>query len=186
MILRLRRGAGNTACGNPGKLVDRCRHSSHSRTTSLTFTHYICSPIFIVVFKDSIHGYIDSPMSTRLYNALIRTHHITSRKKVAKLKQAADDFDCRVLIHYGGPPGIMYCAGREEGVKQWVDSVNRLRYKDYHLVARPSPVVPEGDVLSHTPTKSEFEEVTSVKEFGEEMRRHKIHDWWRRAMGYTT
>lgn len=185
MILRLRRVQATPLVEIRGSssidavtLHIHAQHHSHSPT--------ICSPIFIVVFKDSSNGYIDSPMSTRLYNALIRTHHITSRKKVAKLKQAADDFDCRVLIHYGGPPGIMYCAGREEGVKQWVDSVNRLRYKDYHLVARPSPVVPEGDVLSHTPTKSEFEEVTSVKEFGEEMRRHKIHDWWRRAMGYTT
>jgi len=58
-----------------------------------------------------------------LHNALIRTHHITSRKKVAKLKQAATFHDVFVLLRYGGPPGVMYVEGKAEGVTQWVSDV---------------------------------------------------------------
>lgn len=59
-----------------------------------------------------------------MFNALIRTHHITSRKKVAKLKQAADAHDIFALLRYGGCPGIMYVEGEEKGVRQWVDAVH--------------------------------------------------------------
>jgi hypothetical protein len=58
-----------------------------------------------------------------LHNALIRTHHITSRKKVAKLKQAATFHDVFVLLRSGGPPGVMYVEGKEDGVNQWVSDV---------------------------------------------------------------
>lgn len=62
------------------------------------------------------------------FNALIRTHHITSRKKVAVLKKAADRLACHVLLRSGGVPGIMYCQGSEDGVKQWVTIV-QVRFK---------------------------------------------------------
>jgi hypothetical protein len=58
-----------------------------------------------------------------LYNALIRTHHITSRKKVAKLKQSAAFHDVFVLLRSGGPPGVMYVEGQKDGVAQWVSDV---------------------------------------------------------------
>lgn len=58
-----------------------------------------------------------------LHNALIRTHHITSRKKVAKLKQAATFHNVFVLLRYGGAPGVMYVEGQEEGVNRWVSDV---------------------------------------------------------------
>ncbi|MCJ1287833.1 hypothetical protein MMC26_007185 [Xylographa opegraphella] len=58
-----------------------------------------------------------------MYHALVRTHHITSRKKVAKLKQAADALGVYVLLRSGGSPGLMYVAGREEPVKEWVGVV---------------------------------------------------------------
>lgn len=60
----------------------------------------------------------------RLYNALIRTHHITSRKKVAKLKQAASTNAVAVLLRSGGSPGIMYVQGERVGVEEWVGVVN--------------------------------------------------------------
>jgi hypothetical protein len=63
-----------------------------------------------------------------LHNALIRTHHITSRKKVAKLKQAATFHDVFVLLRSGGPPGVMYVEGKEHGVNQWVSDVQVSRY----------------------------------------------------------
>lgn len=63
-------------------------------------------------------------MSMRcLHNALIRTHHITSRKKVSKLKQAASFHDVYALLRSGGAPGVMYVEGQEENVSQWVQFV---------------------------------------------------------------
>jgi hypothetical protein len=61
--------------------------------------------------------------NAQLFNALVRTHHITSRKKVALLKKAADTHNCYVLLRSGGCPGIMYCEGDEPGVKQWIATV---------------------------------------------------------------
>lgn len=58
-----------------------------------------------------------------LFHALIRTHHITSRKKVGHLRKAASKYDCYALLRSGGCPGIMYCKGDEEGVKEWVGTV---------------------------------------------------------------
>lgn len=59
-----------------------------------------------------------------LFNALIRTHHITSKKKVAKLKQAAALYDVLALLRSGGPPGIMYVEGGKDGVQGWVATVH--------------------------------------------------------------
>ena len=59
-----------------------------------------------------------------VWNALIRAHHITSRKKVAKLKQAAGDNALFVLLRSGGSPGIMYVEGSREGVERWVSVVH--------------------------------------------------------------
>ena len=64
-----------------------------------------------------------APEIGRIYHALIRTHHITSRKKVAHLRKAAAQYDCYALLRSGGSPGIMYCKGSEEGVKEWVAAV---------------------------------------------------------------
>lgn len=59
-----------------------------------------------------------------MYHALIRTHHITSRKKVATLKAAAKRIGCFSLLRSGGTPGIMYVRGEEMGVKEWVGIVH--------------------------------------------------------------
>lgn len=68
-----------------------------------------------------------------MFNALIRTHHITSRKKVTKLKQAADATQVFALLRSGGCPGIMYVEGEEKGVRHWVDmvhvSIDRLAFQ---------------------------------------------------------
>lgn len=61
--------------------------------------------------------------SSGIWHALIKTHHITSRKKVAKLRQAADAHNVFVLLRGGGSPGIMYVEGRESGVQDWVTVV---------------------------------------------------------------
>ncbi|KAJ5129162.1 uncharacterized protein N7515_005201 [Penicillium bovifimosum] len=130
-----------------------------------------------------------------LYNALIRTHHITSRKKVAALKRAADTHQCSVLLRSGGCPGIMYVEGQKERVESWVDVVRRLRYKDFQLVTRPGIVEEdrdhkvdgdgqqkEGDGVLQLAVG--LDEVESVKEFGGIMARRGVWNWWRRGMGY--
>ncbi|CAI7639812.1 unnamed protein product [Penicillium glandicola] len=138
-----------------------------------------------------------SKMQT-LYNALIRTHHITSRKKVAALKRAADTHQCAVLLRSGGCPGIMYVEGGKEPVESWVDVVRRLRYKDFQLVMRPGAVEEEGEWGKQGTGNGNGEkkhgkeldlavgldEVESVKEFGGMMAKRGVWNWWRRGMGY--
>ncbi|KAL8419261.1 hypothetical protein RB594_002465 [Gaeumannomyces avenae] len=118
----------------------------------------------------------------QLFNALIRTHHITSRKKVQRLRKAADDQGLRfVLLRSGGSPGIMYAeASREEPLRDWVETVQALRYKDYRCVCKPAPFP-----LPETPdVPVGFREVAAVADFGHEMERRGLIEWWRKGMGY--
>lgn len=62
-------------------------------------------------------------MTLTPFNALVRTHHITSRKKVAALTQAAKKHEVYALLRSGGAPGIMYVEGSESGVSAWVGDV---------------------------------------------------------------
>ncbi|KAJ5909202.1 hypothetical protein N7495_001884 [Penicillium taxi] len=118
------------------------------------------------------------------YNALIRTHHITSRKKVAALKRAADTHKCFVLLRSGGCPGIMYVESDQMlQVESWVGIVRKLRYKDFQLVTRPGQLMPELDRISDY--QSGLSEVESVKEFGGCMAQRGVWNWWRKGMGYT-
>jgi hypothetical protein len=139
-----------------------------------------------------------------LYNALIRTHHITSRKKVAALKRAADTHQCAVLLRSGGCPGIMYVEGvGKDRVEMWVDVVRKLRYKDFQLVTRPGVVDVEKEPWEKSGSEKEdnkmgkdkgssvglgialgLNEVESVKEFGSFMAKRGVWNWWRRGMGY--
>ncbi|KAL5334949.1 hypothetical protein BJX70DRAFT_339633 [Aspergillus crustosus] len=125
------------------------------------------------------------------YNALIRTHHITSRKKISALKRAADSLDCTALLRSGGCPGIMYVEAREyETVESWLGIVKNLRYKDFQLVSRPAAVVNEEgkthglENMRDELFRSGLEEVESVKEFGNLMERRGVWQWWRKGMGY--
>ena len=120
-----------------------------------------------------------------LYNALIRTHHITSRKKVAKLRVAASNCHIYALLRYGGCPGIMYCQGSETGVRDWVATVQRLRYKDFQLVKKPAERQKESvEVEEANVTYGKLEEVESVRGFGARMEGFGVWRWWRIGMGY--
>ncbi|KAF2712022.1 hypothetical protein K504DRAFT_499136 [Pleomassaria siparia CBS 279.74] len=135
-----------------------------------------------------------------IWTALIRTHHITSRKKVGKLRSAASNHDIYALLRSGGCPGIMYCEGSESGVKDWVADVQRLRYKDFQLVKKAAEKQSDDDDddgngggHGHGRRKSEInnrdeggrlEEVGSVKEFGACMAERGVTRWWRNGMGY--
>lgn len=122
-----------------------------------------------------------------IFNALIRTHHITSRKKLAALRKAASNNAVYALMCSGGCPGIMYCEGDEDGVKEWVGIVQRLRYKDFQLVKKPAELenLQGQSHLRKALVLGKMEEVESVKEFGARMDALGLWDWWRRGMGYT-
>lgn len=122
-----------------------------------------------------------------IWNALIRTHHITSRKKVSKLRAAASNYDVYALLRSGGCPGIMYCEGTESGVKEWVSTVQRLRYKDFQLATKPAEMKTPGNYEVMMPRGADYgklEEIESVKEFGLRMEKVGLWEWWRRGMGY--
>lgn len=124
-------------------------------------------------------------MSAPLYNALIRTHHITSRKKVAKIKQAATNCNVYALLRYGGPPGVMYAQGFESGVRGWVSAVQRLRYKDFQLVKKPAAKEIGVDTSEESKVPyGKLEEVETVKDFGSKMGELGVRQWWRKGMGY--
>ncbi|KAL4971845.1 hypothetical protein BDW66DRAFT_16662 [Aspergillus desertorum] len=132
------------------------------------------------------------------YNALIRTHHITSRKKVSALKRAADSLNVFALLRSGGSPGIIYVEGKDkDAVKSWVSVIRNLRYKDFQLVSRPACAMIEEDWVKvqakgKDDAKREgkpfsgagLEEVESVKEFGSLMAQRGVWQWWRKGMGY--
>jgi len=61
--------------------------------------------------------------ATVVFNALIRTHHVTSRKKVGKVKKAAQHELRYLLIRSGGSPGLMYAEGEEGALREWVAGV---------------------------------------------------------------
>lgn len=90
---------------------------------------------------------------------------------------------------------MMYVeARREEDVSAWVNTVQRLRYKDYQLAARPAELVVEdrqeegegerGKGREEVSVEAGLREVESMKEFGLIMERRGVWGWWRRGMGY--
>ncbi|KAK4242231.1 hypothetical protein C8A03DRAFT_40359 [Achaetomium macrosporum] len=115
------------------------------------------------------------------FHALIRTHHITSRKKVAHLRKAAKQFDLYALLRSGGCPGIMYCKGSEHGVNSFVATVQGLRYKDFKLASRPAPI--ESDAGQRR-EQTGLSEVESVQEFAAAMEKRGLIQWWKRAMDF--
>ncbi|KAH9875268.1 hypothetical protein J1614_004759 [Plenodomus biglobosus] len=126
-------------------------------------------------------------MAVPVFNALIRTHHITSRKKVGKLRDAASNCNIYALLRSSGCPGIMYCQGSETGVRDWVSVVQRLRYKDFQLVKKPAEKVLEPrQVKEALVSDGKLEEVESVKEYGARMESLRVLAWWRRGMGYAS
>jgi hypothetical protein len=121
-----------------------------------------------------------------MYHALIRTHHITSRKKVARLKAAAKVYQCFALLRSGGMPGVMYARAKEKAqVQSWVDTVHDLRYKDYQLVAPVDAVRANETVEKDMNAKlGSLEETETVKDMAAQMDSMGLLKWWRVAMGF--
>jgi hypothetical protein len=121
--------------------------------------------------------------TTGFFTTLIRTHHITSRKKLQRVKKAAAQRMVPfVLIRYGGSPGIMYAESPDEAsLSSWVNAVHDLRYKDFQCVQKPAA---QSIVVREKGGDSPFNEVESVAEFGEKMERRGLGAWWKLGMGY--
>jgi hypothetical protein len=79
----------------------------------------------------------------------------------------------------------MYCQGTESGVKDWVSTVQRLRYKDFQLVKKPAEkLLDDGIKQEQKVPYGKLEEIETVKEYGATMEALAVRNWWRRGMGY--
>jgi hypothetical protein len=82
----------------------------------------------------------------------------------------------------------MYCEGSESGVKGWVGTVQRLRYKDFQLVKKAAEKHVDNESEKETSDSDldygKLEEVESVKDFGARMAKLHVLSWWRNGMGY--
>lgn len=58
-----------------------------------------------------------------VFRALIKTHHMTSRRKIQAIAKSSKANSCSVILKTGKPPGVMIAEGSEDQVRQWVDSV---------------------------------------------------------------
>ncbi|CAH0020519.1 unnamed protein product [Clonostachys rhizophaga] len=140
-----------------------------------------------------------------IFNCLIRTHHITSRKKLQRVRRAASQLNVDwLLVRSGGCPGIMFAESRDAaGLEEWLATVHALRYKDFRCVAKPAPscgiiVTDEGakkkrqgagrpsdDTVTGNLLATGFYETESVAEFGKELGKRGLASWWKKAMGYS-
>ena len=70
-----------------------------------------------------------------LYRALIKTHHILSRKKITTITKAAKKSSCAVYLKTGAP-GVMIgeCEGEqgEQDLKEWIRSVKVVDLQRTH------------------------------------------------------
>lgn len=121
--------------------------------------------------------------TTNLFVTLIRTHHITSRKKLQRVKKAAEQ--CAVpfvLVRSGGAPGIMYAEGPDEGgITEWVSTVQSLRYKDFQCAQKPLAMPVKVDERMKD---TGFHELAAIADFGQTMDRKGLTSWWKSGMGY--
>jgi hypothetical protein len=141
-------------------------------------------PPFASLLDDLFTGDASMIRKGNSFNALIRTHHVTSRKKVARVKKAAHKKLDYLLIRSGGSPGLMYAEGDEEEVINWVSFVQGLRYKDYQCIRKPSIIQSETSPAPPHSSSLDVEEGDSVATFASKMAERGLLPWWRRAMGY--
>ncbi|KAG9238507.1 hypothetical protein BJ875DRAFT_450936 [Amylocarpus encephaloides] len=125
-------------------------------------------------------------MSTpKLSRILIKTHHMTSRKKISVITRAAKTLDCVIVLKVGAPPGIMLCEGANGNAKEWETVVRKLRYKDMQLMRRDEGIdrkhlVPLGIKDGYV------REIPEIKEFAKFLEGDAgLYKWWRVWMGYT-
>jgi hypothetical protein len=71
-------------------------------------------------------------------------------------------------------------ASDEQALREWVASVQALRYKDFRCIAKPSPSV--GALAIATMRDGEFMETTSMKTFAEKLETRGLGLWFRKLM----
>lgn len=115
-----------------------------------------------------------------VFATFIRTHHVTSRKKLQRVKRAAAQFDVPfVLVRYGGSPGLMYGESPDAAsLTSWVSAVKDLRYKDFQCVWKPE----HKDVNEIVDVTGGFNETDTVSEFGQLMDRKGLGDWFKTGL----
>ncbi|CAN8101237.1 unnamed protein product [Discula destructiva] len=116
----------------------------------------------------------------RVFATLLRTHHVTSRKKLQRVKKAAAHFDVPfVLVRYGGSPGLFYGESPDAAsLTSWVSAVKDLRYKDFQCVWKPEPK----EVKETSLHKGAFHETETVPEFGQVMADKGLTEWFRAGL----
>ena len=63
--------------------------------------------------------------------------------------------------------------------------MQRLRYKDFQLVARPAVIERDAMHACRTDHKTGLYETDSVKDFATQMNDRGVLAWWKNGMGYT-
>lgn len=63
--------------------------------------------------------------------------------------------------------------------------LQRLRYKDFQLVARPAAIERDAMHPSGSDHRTGLYETDSVKDFAVQMDNRGILAWWKKGMGYT-
>lgn len=124
-------------------------------------------------------------MST-IVRALIKTHHMTSRKKISAITKSAFRLECSVLLKVGKPPGVMVCEGAEESVSAWIDGVKRLRYKDYQLLSRQQLAFKEGEGLAAVVRRGGVIEIERLDDFAKTLEDAggDVLGWWKEEMRF--
>ncbi|CAG8977964.1 hypothetical protein HYALB_00001845 [Hymenoscyphus albidus] len=122
-------------------------------------------------------------MATKLTRLLIKTHHMTSRKKISALTKAAGKYNVSVLLKVGSPPGIMFQVKGDGESGFWLIRPQRLRYKDMQLLEREE--IPESALVRLGIREGDVLEIEEIKEFGRLLERDSgLFGWWRRGMGF--
>ncbi|KAL8991456.1 MAG: hypothetical protein Q9177_000128 [Variospora cf. flavescens] len=119
-----------------------------------------------------------------MHRALIKTHHMTSRRKILAIGKAAKQHSCSVMLKTGKPPGVMIAEGDDEArVKGWVQDVKRLRYKDYRLLRLEAVV--DHNARRLPVDRAHVEEFESMKELSASLAACGVLPWWTEHMGFT-
>lgn len=120
-----------------------------------------------------------------LFATLIRTHHIKSRTKLARVKKAAAELGLPFMCYrYGGSPALMYGEGPDiSSLTSWVNAVKTLKYKDFCCVCKPEQQTNAHPHAAHPQQQdTHFVEFDSVKDFGQFMDRKGLGHWFKTGL----
>ncbi|KAI4192642.1 MAG: hypothetical protein LQ348_003090 [Seirophora lacunosa] len=95
--------------------------------------------------------------------------------------KAAKKHSCSVMLKTGKAPGVMMAEGDDEAqVKQWVQGVKRLKYKNYRLLRLEAV---EGAQLPVE--RGNVQEFEWMKDLSASLAASGVLPWWTEHMGFT-